>query len=249
MAQASSGRKPRIKKWRDTHLRITGDAVASLQHIFLDSWLSSGGSLRHKLDYYFPLDSKTDIGGAALKDKLMQITPDEPASKWPILKYSYIWAAQHAQNYIWIQTPYFTPPASVLDALKAAALSGVDVRVMVPAESENFFMGPAVKSYYKECLQAGIKIYERGGGFIHAKTFVCDDYLSSIGTANIDARSFDINYEVNAYIYDRQAALRNKAIFEEDLSISREIKLGEWRKTPLRQRLAQNLARLFASQL
>jgi cardiolipin synthase len=141
------------------------------------------------------------------------------------------------------------PPVSVLDALKTAALSGIDVRVMVPQESENWFIGPAVRSYYKECLKAGIKIYERGGGFIHSKTFVSDDYLSSIGTANIDNRSFNINYEVNTYIYDREVAMRNKAIFLKDLEISRQIHLGDLRNVPRRQRLFQKFIRLFASQL
>lgn len=238
-----------FKKWRDTHLRITGDAVASLQHIFLDLWLASGGTLKKPLPEYFPADTSAASAEGAIRGALVQVTPDEPASKWPVLKMSYIWAIQHAEKYIWLQTPYFTPPGSVLDALKAAALSGIDVRVMVPAEAETFFMGHAIKSYYKECLEAGIRIYERGGGFIHAKTFVSDDYLSSIGTANIDARSFEINYEVNTYIYDEAAALRCKEIFEEDLSISREISLSDWKKTPLGRRLAQNLFRLFASQL
>lgn len=238
-----------FKKWRDTHLRITGDAVASLQHIFLDLWLASGGTLKRPLTEYFPADTSAPSAPGTIREALVQVTPDEPASKWPVLKMSYIWVIQHAEKYIWLQTPYFTPPASVLDALKAAALSGIDVRVMVPAEAETFFMGHAIKSYYKECLEAGIRIYERGGGFIHAKTFVSDDYLSSVGTANIDARSFEINYEVNTYIYDEAAALRCKEIFEEDLAISREISLSDWKKTPVGRRLAQNLFRLFASQL
>ena len=239
-------------KWRDTHLRIVGPAVASLQHIFLDSWLTSGGELDHEPDYYFPSGETyrdVPLTDASLTGKLMQITPDEPDASRPILQLSYIWAVTNAKNYIWIQTPYFVPPVSVLDALKTAALSGIDVRVMVPQESENWFIGPAVRSYYKECLKAGIKIYERGGGFIHSKTFVSDDYLSSIGTANIDNRSFNINYEVNTYIYDREVAMRNKAIFLKDLEISRQIHLGDLRNVPRRQRLFQKFIRLFASQL
>ena len=239
-------------KWRDTHLRIVGPAVASLQHIFLDSWLTSGGELDHEPDYYFPSGEAyrdVPLTDASLTGKLMQITPDEPDASRPILQLSYIWAVTNAKNYIWIQTPYFVPPVSVLDALKTAALSGIDVRVMVPQESENWFIGPAVRSYYKECLKAGIKIYERGGGFIHSKTFVSDDYLSSIGTANIDNRSFNINYEVNTYIYDREVAMRNKAIFLKDLEISRQIHLGDLRNVPRRQRLFQKFIRLFASQL
>ena len=226
--------------------------MASLQHIFLDSWLTSGGELDQAPEYYFPenLHTVNDIPAAdTLKNIAMQITPDEPDSSRPLLQLSYIWAIQHAKDYIWLQTPYFIPPASVLDALKTAALSGVDVRVMVPKESENFFIGPAVKSHYKECLKAGIRIYERGGGFIHSKTFVADDYLSSVGSANIDNRSFNINYEVNSYIYSKEAALRSKEIFMKDLEISEEVRLQDWNKIPIGRALKLNFFRIFASQL
>ena len=239
-------------KWRDTHLRIIGPAVASLQHIFLDSWLTSGGCLDHEPEYFFPerFHLPGDVAGpGVLRNKLMQITPDEPDSSWPTLQFGYLWAVQHARDYIWLQTPYFIPPESVLEALKTAALSGVDVRVMVPAESENFFMGPAIKSYYRECLKAGIRIYERGGGFIHSKTFVADDYLSSVGTANIDNRSLNINYEVNTYIYDKEAALRCKDIFLKDLEISEEVLFKDWENAPAGRKIVQNFFRLFASQL
>lgn len=239
-------------KWRDTHLRIIGPAVASLQHIFLDSWLTSGGELDQTPEYYFPetFHADNDIASAdVLRNIPMQITPDEPDSSRPMLQLSYIWAIQHAKDYIWLQTPYFIPPASVLDALKTAALSGVDVRIMVPKEAENFFIGPAVKSHYKECLKAGIRIYERGGGFIHAKTFVADDYLSSVGSANIDNRSFNINYEVNTYIYSKEAALRNKEIFLKDLEISEEVRLQDWTRIPAGRTMKLNLFRIFSSQL
>ena len=239
-------------KWRDTHLRIIGPAVASLQHIFLDSWMTSGGELDHNPEYFFPekYHSGSDVTvPGTLINKPMQITPDEPDSSWPRLQFAYLWAIQHARDYIWIQTPYFVPPESVLEALKTSALSGVDVRVMVPAESENFFMGPAVKSYYKECLKAGIKIYERGGGFIHSKTFVADDYLSSVGTANIDNRSLNINYEVNTYLYDKETALRCKEIFMKDLEILEEIKFQDWEHIPVGRKIKMNIIRLFASQL
>lgn len=241
-------------KWRDTHLRIIGPAVSQLQYIFLDSWITSGGMPDKEPDYYFPEEfhKPQDSEKAArrmLKNKLVQVTPDEPDTQYPVIELGYIWTITNAKDYIWLQTPYFIPPPSVLAALKAAALSGVDVRVMVPQESENFFIGPAVRSYYKECLAVGIRIYERGGGFIHSKTFVVDDYLSSVGSANIDNRSLNINYEVNTYLYDKEAALESKAIFLKDLKLSTEILPKDISHLSFGRRFGQKVIRLFASQL
>ena len=163
-----------------------------------------------------------------------------------MLKYSYEWIIQHARKYIWLQTPYFVPPEPVLDAMKIAALSGVDIRIMLPERADNFITRPANKAYYEEILNAGVRLFLRQGRFIHSKTIVCDDYLSSIGSANIDSRSFEINYEINSYIYDDQTALECKAIFEEDMTQSRELTLEEWSRRPWPGRLAESIIRLFA---
>lgn len=238
--------------WRDTHIRLTGPAVASLQKIFLDGWKSVHGKLDKPQEYYFPDDChpknevfKVDV----LRDKLVQITPDGPDSKAPVLQQSYVWAIKNAKKYFWLQTPYFIPPKDILQELKDAAARGVDVRVMIPKEPETFFLGYAIQSYFKECLEAGIHIYERGGGFIHSKVFIADDYLSSIGSANLDNRSFNINYEVNTYFYDKETALRNIEIFNEDLKLSEEVHLSDWVSVPMFQRLLQRFFRLFAAQL
>lgn len=182
-------------------------------------------------------------------DKLIQIVPDEPESRWPNIHMGAVWAVQHAKKYIYIQTPYFVPPEPMLQALQSAALSGVDVRVMVPKKADLFFMGPANRSYFTECLEAGIKIYERSGRFIHSKTFVSDDYLSEIGSANMDFRSFNLDYELNAYIYDVTAAKVNKAIFLKDMEASKEVKLEEWEQRPWYQKFGQKVIRLFAALL
>ena len=252
-------------EWRDTHLRIEGPAVASLQNIFLDSWLTAGGDLKAPLPAYYPLPltgganeagfapeaPATDRTGVpcsrVLHGKLMQIVPDEADSPWATIQLSYEWVLQNARDYIYIQSPYFTPPESFLNALKSAALRGVDVRLMLPRKVDTPLMGAANKAYYGECLEAGVRIFERGGEFIHSKTFVCDDYLSQIGTANIDIRSFQINHEVNAYIYDRETALACKEIFAKDLEISDEIRPGTWRESRRwYQSLLSRFLRLFA---
>ena len=259
-----------FKKWRDTHLRITGNAVASLQYTFLDSWLTGQGSIDRPMAEYYPMvtagqhiaavttgqhiASVTTGQPAApsksvhktLRDKLVQLVPDEPDLPYPILQYSYEWAIHHARTYIYFQTPYFVPPEPVLNALKSAAMSGVDVRLMVPEVADNILMRPANRAYYDEILRAGVRLFLKQGEFIHSKTFVCDDYLSSIGSANMDARSFDLNYEINSYIYDEETALLNRRIFMSDLEECRELTLAEWSRRPWYARLIQSVIRLFA---
>ncbi len=282
-----------FRLWRDTHLRITGNAVAVLQYTFLDSWLTGGGTIDKAMIDFYPMaknkssvteysssvtepaevpertehsqavaSTSSAIGNTSsvieekeidfrathptLKDKLVQIVPDEPDLPLPILQLSYEWALQHAKEYIYLQTPYFVPTEPVMDALKTAALCGVDVRLMLPEVADNILMRPANRAYYEEVLQAGVRIFLRQGEFIHAKTFVCDDYLSSIGSANLDFRSFAINYEVNSYIYDEETALMNKGIFLYDLRQCHELTLEEWNRRPWYSRLLESLMRLFA---
>ncbi len=271
-------------RWRDTHMRITGNAVAGLQYSFLNTWITADGEIDKDFNNYFPMcgdsssratgneytcdvDNEEEGNGIAealakapihsldmnfkLKenDILMQIVPDEPESQWPIIHMGAVWAVQHARKYIYIQTPYFVPPEPMLQALQSAALSGVDVRVMLPKKADMFFMGPANRSYFTECLKAGVRIFEREGRFIHSKTFVSDDYLSEIGSANMDFRSFNLDYELNAYIYDVTVAKVNKAIFLKDMEASREVKLEEWLDQPWYKKLAQSIIRLFAALL
>ncbi len=238
-------------KWRDTHLRLMGDAVAMLQGIFLDSWLTSGGELDRKYPEYFPQRETSVVpafpdGGRVFSDKAVQIVADEPDGVWPIIKMSYEWVFTNARKYIYLQTPYFVPPEPVLEAMKMAALSGVDVRLMVPAKVDTILMGPANRSFFGECLDAGIRIYERGGEFNHSKTFVLDDYISQIGSANMDMRSFDINYEVNSYIFDEETAIYNKEIFLKELDNCREVTPEIWSKRHWYNLLAEKVMRLFA---
>ena len=227
-------------RWRDTHMRITGNAVAALQYSFLNSWITSGGKIEGNFDEFFPQKR------AVHDHKLVQIIPDEPDREFPILHMGALWTAHHAENYLYIQTPYFVPPEPLLMALKAAAFKGCDVRLMVPKKADLFFMGPANKSFYQDCLEAGIRVFEKGGKFIHAKTMVSDDYLSIIGSANMDCRSMELSYEINAYIYSDEIARENYRIFMEDLRECREIRLEDWQKRPWYHKFTQAIMRLFA---
>ena len=237
-------------RWRDTHIRLTGPAVSSLQYIFLESWITAGGNTDLRLEQYFApariVPPVSETSRPELQGQIVQVVADEPYSPQPTLQMSYEWALYNSKEYCYIQTPYFAPPESVLEALKSAALSGVDVRLMLPTDSDTIMMRQVNRSYYRECLAAGVRIYERSGKFIHSKTFVSDDYLCCIGTTNVDSRSFSINYEDNAYIYGREAALQCKQIFMDDLGLSTEITMRDVMSRPWYTTLLQRIMRLFA---
>ena len=236
-------------KWRDTHLRIVGPAVARLQASFIDSWIGSGGRLGHALPFYFTTQFPQEAQ-LPFRNKLMQVVADAPEYFQPATQLGYEWVLQNARDYVYIQTPYFLPPASFLQALKSAALRGVDVRLMLPQNVDTPTIGPANRSYYAECLEAGVRIFERSGEFIHSKTLVADDGLCIIGASNLDMRSFVINNEVNTFIYDHQTALECKEIFLSDQQRIHEWTLEEWlRSRTLGQELGSRFMRLLYREL
>lgn len=213
-------------RWRDTHLRIQGPAVAALQAAFIDVFLSSGGRLSRPLESYFPSFCPQP---APLSDKTLQIVTDAAEYPFTCSQLAYEWILNNARDYVYIQTPYFLPPPPVLDAIKSAALRGVDVRIMLPLKVDTPLFNFANQAYYDECLEAGVKILIHDGQFIHSKTLVTDDGLSIIGAINMDSRSFQINNEVNTFIYDRETALLNKHIFESDTAAP--LSLDVWRSS------------------
>ena len=232
-------------KWRDTHLRIEGPVVARLQASFIDSWVSSGGRLSHPLRDYFPLPEPI-AWDAPLKDKCMQVVTDAAENQHPATLLGYEWILQNARDYVYIHTPYFVPPTSLLNALKSAALRGVDVRLILPKRVDTPLIGPANHSVYAECLAAGVRIFERSGAFIHSKSLVCDDYLSIVGASNLDMRSFFINSEVNSFIYDTQTALFGKSQFLKDEEGTMEWTLESWRNSRTwYQNMGSHFMRLF----
>lgn len=232
-------------QWRDTHLHITGPIVARLEASFMDSWIGSGGSFRHPLSQY--ISDAYPQEKAPLKDKLLQEVVSAPEYPMRTAQLAFEWILNNARRYVYIQTPYWVPPESILDAMKSAALRGVDVQLMLPREVDTPFMGPANRSYYAECLRAGIRIYERGGEFIHAKTLVVDDGLTVVGGSNLDFRSFDINSENDTFIYDEETALVNKEIFLKEKAFCQELDLAAWNASRSAwQRLQSGFMRLFS---
>ena len=203
--------------WRDTHLRILGSCVFSLQAQFILDWNVTDQNHPinddHRKVNYFPLNNVT--GGTN-----MQIVSSGPDSDKQQIKYGYIRMIQMAKNYCWIQTPYLIPDDSMLDALRMAAMSGADVRIMVPCKPDHPFVYRATQYYANLLAHEGIKIYYYRNGFLHAKTVVVDGKLASVGSANFDFRSFELNFEVNAFIYDKRVARQLTDIFINDVKSS-----------------------------
>lgn len=228
----------KIGPWRDTHLKIEGDAVNSLQVVFLIDWqFVSGITINDK--GYFP---KSRV----VSNQLVQITASGPDSDWASIMQAYFGAISTARDYIYISNPYFIPNESILTALKTASLSGVEVKIILPGESDSHLTYYSTLSYVQELLEAGIKVFFYQKGFIHSKLIMVDDIFSSVGTANLDLRSFDDNFEVNALVYDEEICLVLKKAFYDDLSHSREVTIEEYRKRKLTRKLAESIARVFS---
>lgn len=228
--------------WRDTAVEIRGTAADALQLRFLMDW-NYATKENLKLDpVYFPMEKGA---GSAY----VQIVSGGPDSVWNPIKEEYLKMISMAKKTVYLQTPYFIPDQSVLDALRIAALSGVDVRVMFPCKPDHPFVYWASYSYIGELLDAGIKAYTYDNGFIHAKTITVDDQVSSIGTANWDVRSFRLNFETNAVIYDHKFAKRQREVFLEDLTVCTQVTSKMYEDRPVTVRAKEGISRLLSSVL
>ena len=225
--------------WRDTHLKIEGEAVYSLQSVFLLDWYFVSKSNIHHNDLYFPA---IDIANRLP----MQIVASGPDSDWASIMQAFFSAIATAKSYIYISTPYFLPNESILTALRTAALSGVDVRMMLPEQSDSKLVHWSSFSYIGELLDAGIRIYLYRKGFTHSKLLIVDDAFCSIGTANMDIRSFDQNFEVNALIYDKCITVAMRDIFINDIKDVQHINVDDWENRPRWIVFRESIARLFS---
>lgn len=226
--------------WYDLQLRIEGTASLSLQHIFMADWqFASGREIPASL---FAHEPETTVN----EGPVVQMLTSSPASQYPELMYALTWALQNARRYVYIQTPYFMPTEPVLQALETAALMDVDVRIMLPMRPDGKWLKWANESYFSELLQAGIKIYRCTDGFLHAKMVVIDDDWCTIGSSNIDFRSFENNFEVGAVIYDKDTALEARRFFESNLPHCKELKYAEWKRRPFGHKWAESATRIMA---
>lgn len=232
------GLDKRLGYWRDTHMRVAGDAVYYLQHTFAKDWYFVKGELLRD-GRYLP---EHDCTG----DDLVQIVNSGPDAHWDTILELYFSSIAAAKNRIFITTPYFIPEPSINMALKTAAISGVDVRIILPSVPDTRIVYWASMSYLEELMQAGVRFYLYEKGFIHAKSMVVDEKLATVGTANMDMRSFFSNFEQNAVLYDRHLIRRLSGQFLLDLRESREVSLEEFERRSRWQKVKEIGARLLS---
>jgi cardiolipin synthase len=226
--------------WRDTHLYIEGSGVFYLQYLFLCDWNFCSPVKLHPVKQFFCYPENS------LGDTIVQIAASGPDSDTPTILYSLLQAINLAQKEILITTPYLIPGESLLDSLIVAAMSGIQVKLLIPGKSDALFVDVASRSYFEDLMDAGVEIYLYKKGFIHAKTLVTDSNVSIIGTANMDFRSLELNFEVNALVYDSIIANELRNTFFEDLKDATKIDKSTWSKRPLYMQLIEKTARLVS---
>lgn len=227
---------PRFGHWRDSHVRIRGDAVKELLGRFILDW-------RFTTKEIMPIP--TDIGTDYIGNKGIQIVSCGPEAPKQEIKRAFMKMITTSKKSIYIQSPYFVPDQSMLESLKMAAQSGVDVNVMIPCKPDHIFVYWATYSYVGELLRSGGKVYIYDGGFLHAKTITSDDEVSSIGSCNFDIRSFKLNFETNAFIFDSDFALKMKESFYEDLKYSHELTLDDYNHRSIIIKFKENISTLM----
>lgn len=227
--------------WRDTHLCVRGGAVYALQCSFLVDWYFVDRTLITNRRYYPPVPWRIN------NDCIAQVVTGSPVAQWPDMMQGYVRVLLEAQQYVYIATPYFLPTEPILFAMRTAALAGVDVRLMLPRHSDSRLLEWASISYVMETLEAGVKVLLYTAGFNHSKLLVCDDSLCTCGSANVDFRSFENNFEANIFFYDRTMALRMKQVFLDDEAHCTTIdNVRELTHRPFRLRLWESVVRLIS---
>ena len=224
--------------WRDTMMKVEGKGVYGLQTAFLTDWYATDHSLLTS-SCYFP--EMADCGR-----NLVQVVTADPIGKWRDIMQGLLLATASSRNYFYVQTPYLLPTEPVLLALKTAALSRVDVRIMVPKRGDSKWIHWGTMSYFEELLEAGVKIYRYNKGFLHSKLWVSDDCFFSIGSTNMDFRSFEHNFEVNAFVYNSASAMEVKQLFLSDQKDAELLLLKEWRMRPWSRKIMESVIRLLS---
>lgn len=226
--------------WRDTHLLIKGEAVRTLQLIFLQDWYYMTGQTYLTQNYLSPeLIDQEHQGG-------VQLIAGGPDNEWEIIKNLFFSMIISAKKSIWIASPYFIPDEDILSALKVASLSGIDVRILVPKRPDKRIVFYASRSYFPELLEAGAKIYEYDKGFMHSKIIIVDGELASIGTSNMDMRSFHLNFEVNAFLYRTSSTETLVNHYLADIDEAEQLNYAQFKQRPLWLRLFESTSRLLS---
>ena len=232
------GEDKKFGYWRDSHIRIKGAGTHMLQIIFLIDWYLTTDEIMTEKRFMPKIEHVGDVA--------LQVVGTGPDSKWEDIHYAFFSAISQAQKRVYIETPYFIPDESILKAIKTASLSGVDVRIVFPKKIDHFIVNIASYSYFDEILDAGGRVFLYQNGFIHSKVVIIDDEIASIGSANMDLRSFMLNFEVNAFIYDRDIVEEITEQFYIDQEHSNELLRENFRTRNVVVRLAESISRLFS---
>jgi len=225
--------------WRDTHLRIEGHAVKSLQAQFLLNFNFISGKELKVEENFFP---KIDLP----EKTAVQIAASGPDTDWQNIMEAILTAINTADEYIYITTPYFIPNNQILTALCMASRIGVEVKIIIPEIGDSVIARYATNSYIEQLLESGVQVFHYHKGMVHAKTMVVDGVLTSIGSCNLDNRSFDINFEINAFLYDKEVAQEMTEVYKKDLKETTELILADWMQRPALEKIREALARLWA---
>lgn len=233
---------PDLGHWRDTHLRIEGPAVLGLQEVFAQDWLSSIDEKINEWEW-FPSP------GEQVGTSVVQLVDSGPTGTFSPLSLTYCQVIAEARERVWLTTPYFVPDEALEEAIVAAALRGVDVRILVPKESDHQITTYAARSYYEDMLEAGARFFEYTWGFIHTKSMVVDSWVATVGSANLDMRSFLLNFEINAFVFEREFCEEIAGQFLLDAQDSVEVKSVDEVIDTFGKRVAVRASRLVAPML
>ena len=230
---------PALGNWHDMHLRIEGPSANHLDYLFAMDWFLVSQKVIKPIP---PLK----LSVTRTSNKLVQIVSGGPDDDFPSLEQAYFTIINKSKNYLYITNPYVVPGQAIMQALQTAALGGVDVRLMVSENADNKIVNWSIRSYFESLLKSGIKIYLFPDGFLHSKIIVSDDGISTIGTANLDDRSFEQNYEVNAIVYDKHFAKLLKQDFLSDSNVSRMLSYQEYLTRPWSEKLKEGFGKVFS---
>ena len=226
--------------WRDTHLMAKGEAVRSLQLIFLQDWYYSTNHSFLTDKYLSPSVPIVHNHGG------VQMIAGGPDNEWSVIKNIFFSMIASAKESVWIASPYFIPDEDIFSAIKVAVLSGIDVKLLVPQNPDKKIVWHASRSYFPDLLEAGVEIYQYKRGFMHSKIMIVDNELASIGTANMDMRSFHLNFEVNAFLYRTESVQKLAADFKADLAESQPLHMDVFSKRHLGYRVLESTCRLLS---
>lgn len=241
---------PRYTSWRDTHLELAGRGVDALRGIFFSDLricCPDPAMLARAREATMPPEAEEEHSGGETPLQIVASGPDTP---WDTIQKAYFSVITRAREKLWITTPYVVPGGALLEALCMASLSGVDVRLLVPGKADSVLVQWANRNCFDELLRAGVRIFLYDPkGFVHAKTITCDGVVLSVGSANLDARSLHINFEVQAFLYDRTLAGEAEVAFENDMRRSLELTFEAWRRRPKLEKVKESVGKLFSSLL